>query len=110
MAERVALRVLDVLYPAKVIAKTGDQVTINRGDGGGVEAGQTWNVYALGEEMIDPDTGISLGREEVKIGSEKITDVQPLFSRARVVEDNGIDKLQVLRREKPEKVAADAGR
>jgi len=109
MAERVALRVLDVLYPAKVIAKTGDQVTINRGDGGGVEAGQTWNVYALGEEMIDPDTGISLGQEEVKIGTVKITDVQPLFSRARVVEDNGIDKLQVLRRAKPEKVAADSG-
>jgi hypothetical protein len=102
MAERVALRVLDVLYPAKVLAKTGSQVTINRGDGGGIATDQIWNVYALGEELIDPDTGISLGREEVKVGMVKITDVQPLFSRGQVLEDNGIDKLQVLRLAPPD--------
>ncbi|MCC6683390.1 MAG: hypothetical protein IT445_21040 [Phycisphaeraceae bacterium] len=97
MADRVANRVLDVLYPAKIIAKTGQQVTINRGDGTDIAAGQTWAVYALGEEMLDPDTGISLGREEVQVGKVKITDVQPLFSRGQVLEDLGVDKGQVLR-------------
>jgi curli biogenesis system outer membrane secretion channel CsgG len=97
MADRVANRVVDVIYPAKIIAKTGKQVTINRGDGTGIAVGQTWNVYALGQAMIDPDTGISLGAEEVKVGSVKVTDVQPLFSRGEILEDLGVDKLQVLR-------------
>ncbi len=97
MADRVANRVLDVIYPAKIIAKTGQQVTINRGDGTDIAAGQTWAIYALGEEMVDPDTGISLGREEVQVGKVKITDVQPLFSRGQVLEDLGVDKGQVLR-------------
>jgi len=97
MADRVSNRVLDVLFPAKVIAKTGGQVIINRGDGTDIEVGQIWNVYALGEEMIDPDTGISLGAEEVKVGEVEVTKVEPLFSRAKVLEDAGIDKLQVLR-------------
>lgn len=97
MADRVSNRVLDVLFPAKVLAKTDSQVMINRGDGTDIVAGQTWAVYALGPEMIDPDTGISLGREEVKVGTVKVTDVQPLFARAEVLEDTGIDKGQVLR-------------
>lgn len=97
MADRVANRVLDVLFPAKVIAKTGPQVTINRGDGTDISIGQVWGVYALGEEMIDPDTGISLGQEEVQVGKVTITDVQPLFSRGQVTEDMGVDKGHVLR-------------
>lgn len=44
-------RIVDVLYPAKVVAKLGTQVTINRGEGAGVAVGQTWTVFALGQEI-----------------------------------------------------------
>lgn len=97
MADKIANRVVDVLYPAKVVAKTDRIVTINRGDGTGVATGQVWEVYALGEEMIDPDTQASLGREEVCVGAVKITSVQPMFSKAEVMDDKGVDKGHILR-------------
>lgn len=97
MAGKIANRVVDVLYPARIIARTGPQVTINRGDGSGVETGQQWKVYALGEALVDPDTGDVLGQEEVEVGSVKISQVLPKFCKATVVEDFGIDKGHVVR-------------
>ena len=97
MADRVANRIIDVLYPARVIAKTGKQVTINRGDGLNIAEGQVWGVFALGEELIDPATGESLGQEEVEVGSVRIVGVTPKFSRGMTMEDNGIERGQVLR-------------
>lgn len=97
LSDRVTNRVVDVIYPAKIIARTDKQVTINRGDGTGIERGQVWDVYALGEELIDPDTGEKLGSEEVKVGTVRVTDVTPKFSRAEVVEDTGVDTGAVVR-------------
>lgn len=97
LAEKIAQRTASVIYPAKVLAKTGQIVTLNRGDGTGIEAGQIWEVFAVGEEMIDPDTGISLGSEEISIGSVRVRRVNPKFSQAVIIEDFGIDRGAVLR-------------
>ena len=99
MAEKIALRVMDIIYPAKVIAKTGKTVTINRGDGGGIEKGQVWQIYAVGEALVDPDTGEILGQEEVHVGSARITSVLPKFSKGEVIEDLGVDAGAVMRLE-----------
>ena len=99
MADKIANRVVDVLFPAKIIAKRDTEVTINRGDGGGVAVGDTLNVFALGDELIDPDTKESLGREETKVGKVKITEVDPKFSKAQVVgEDTGIATGAIVRK------------
>jgi len=97
MSQRITDRVIDVIYPAKIIARTDKTVTINRGDGTSVAPGQLWEAFALGEELKDPDTGASLGREEVKVGSIRITSIQPLVSKGEVVEDKGVDKGQIIR-------------
>jgi hypothetical protein len=99
MSEKVAQRVADVAYPARILAKTGKIVTINRGDGTGIAAGQLWEVFALGEELIDPDTGASLGREEVSVGKVRIQRVTPRTAQAEISgEDLGIDRGAVVRR------------
>ncbi|MEI7533636.1 MAG: CsgG/HfaB family protein [Verrucomicrobiae bacterium] len=98
MAEKIANHVVDVIFPAKVLIKRDNVVTINRGEGGGVAEGDTFNVFALGEEMIDPDTKESLGHEEVKVGKVKISQVNPKTSIATILEDTGIDKGAVLRK------------
>ncbi len=100
MAEKIATHIADVIFPAKVLVKRDDTVTINRGEGGGVKEGDVFNVFALGEEMIDPDTKESLGREEVKVGKVKISQVNPKTSVASVLEDTGITQGAVLRRAK----------
>jgi len=97
-AEKIASHVADVIFPAKILIKRDTQVTINRGEGGGVAVGDTFNVFALGEELIDPDTKESLGREEVKEGRVKITQVNPKTSTAQILEDTGIDKGAILRK------------
>jgi len=98
MSGKIANRVADVIFPPKVLSKRGKQITINRGDGTDIVAGQIWNVFALGEELIDPDTGESLGREEILIGKVKIIGVLPKTSTAEIIEDLGIDKEAVLRK------------
>ena len=97
-ADWAATQVADVIFPVKVIAKTDKTVTVNRGEGSGVAADQVWRVFAVGKEMIDPDTKEILGREEVEIGKVRITDVLPKFSRATVLEDRGIAEGAVLRK------------
>jgi len=79
-ATRVATRVANVIFPVRVLIKRDKQITLNRGEGGGVEVGQVWTVFALGEELIDPDTKESLGREEVAVGKARITNLAPKTS------------------------------
>ena len=48
--------------------------------------------------MIDPDTKESLGRQEAKVGQVKITEVDPKFSKATILQDTGIDMGAILRK------------
>jgi hypothetical protein len=99
LSEKIAQRVADVAFPARILAKTGKIVTINRGDGTGIAAGQLWEVFALGEELTDPDTGASLGREEVKVGQVRIQRVTARTAQGEVSgEDLGIDRGAIVRR------------
>lgn len=98
VSERVAQRLVDARFPAKVMAKSPDGVvTFNRGDGSGVQVGQEWGVYAVGEELVDPDTGETLGAEEVLIGRAIVTDVEAKFAKARLLKDQGVARGAVLR-------------
>jgi hypothetical protein len=98
MAEKAALRVTDVLLPAKVLAVRDGSVTLNRGDGTGVTVGQTWRVLAQGETLVDPDTGENLGAEEVPVGAIRITAVNPKMSVGEICGENrGVAKGCVLR-------------
>jgi curli biogenesis system outer membrane secretion channel CsgG len=98
LAQKIANHFADVIFPAKVLVRRDKEVTINRGEGGGVAVGDTLNAFALGQELIDPDTKESLGREEVKVGTVKITQVNPKTSTAEILDDTGIDKGAILRK------------
>lgn len=106
MAEKIAVRIADVIFPVKVLAKRDKQITINRGDGSGVEVDQIWHVFAVGQDIIDPDTKEVLGKEEVLIGKAKIISVQPKFSTAELLEDNGVEKGAILRLPPAKKTSA----
>jgi len=97
-ADKIANRVADVIFPARVLTKREKQIMINRGDGTGVALGQVWNVFAVGEELLDPDTKESLGREEVLVGKARVVSIQPKTATAELFEDNGVAVGAVLRR------------
>ena len=88
LASAVSQRVIDTLFPAKVIAVTGGYVTLNRGPGTAIGSGEVWEVFSAGQEMRDPDTGESLGHEEMKVGEIVIIDVLPKFSKGEIFGDN----------------------
>ncbi|MCK5032420.1 MAG: hypothetical protein KAS18_02275 [Calditrichia bacterium] len=63
-------------WEGKIIKATGGTVYMKPGSKGGVQPGMKFSVYRPGEELIDPDTGLSLGSEESKIGEiEYLSDV-----------------------------------
>jgi hypothetical protein len=95
-AKAMANRIADVIYPAKIISKLDKMVTINRGDGTDIEVGQIWNVWALGAELKDPDTGEVLGRERLPVGKVRITQVEPKISMADIIDDTGISTGAIL--------------
>lgn len=97
LAADIMNKVINVIYPARVIAVLGDQVTINRGAGTGIAVGQSWGVYAQGEVLIDPDTGENLGSNEAQVGLVTIKRVEAKLSFAEAVENNGIEKLAIVR-------------
>jgi len=98
MAQKLCDRVVDVVYPAKILQRTGQLVTINRGDGTGIAEGQKWDVFAPGKTLIDPDTGENLGSEEIPVGVIEIVRVLPKFAQGRVLDDYGIDTGHIVRR------------
>lgn len=65
----------------KVIQVKGDKIYINLSQDV-VSVGEKLNVLSLGEELIDPDTGISLGSEDEELGSIVIDSVKEKFSIA----------------------------
>lgn len=69
-------------YPAKVMVLQDysnggyKQVVINRGSEHGVLEGMMFLIYALGDEMFDPETGEPLGQLEIVRGKGYATHVQ----------------------------------
>ncbi len=96
MAAKIAMRAADAVSPARIIGKRDATVTINRNDQSGIKVGQVWEVFAIGDELVDPDTG-EKSLEEVYVGKVKITRVTPQNSQGQTLEDTGIQRGAIVR-------------
>jgi len=72
-------------------------VMIKPGAEGGVKVGDVFNVFSQGEEIIDPDTGLSLGSEEKQIGTIEVTEAKDKFATAKVVSGSGFKMGDMVR-------------
>lgn len=66
-----------------VVKVEGGRVWLNMGQGA-VAIGDNLEVLAKGEELIDPETGISLGSEDTVAGRARVNDVREKFSIAQL--------------------------
>ena len=64
----------------KIIKVDGDRAWINLGASSGIKVGDKFNVIAVGEALVDPDTGKTLGADERQTGNGAVVDVQPEFA------------------------------
>lgn len=90
----------NIPWQAKVILEKDGVVFINSGEADGLNVGDTFAVYSKGEDLVDPDTGISLGSVDSKIGEIKITDASignGKASKCSIVNGSGFVKGNIVR-------------
>jgi curli biogenesis system outer membrane secretion channel CsgG len=64
----------------RIIKVDADKAWINLGASAGLKVGDAFNIIAVGEELIDPDTGAKLGADEKETGSGTVTEVQEKYA------------------------------
>lgn len=86
-------------WEGKVILIQGTTLYIKPGSDAGVQVGDSFFVYATGQELIDPDTGLSLGSVEQKIGSIEVTGIVSggKAATARILAGSGFKKGDLVR-------------
>lgn len=71
-----------------IVKADPNQIFLNIG-GDAVKVGDRFNVTRMGEELIDPDTGLSLGGSMTSLGEIEVSQVQEKFSIAKPVTVSG---------------------
>ncbi len=85
-------------WSGKILKVNADKtVMLKPGAEGGVKAGDVFNVFSQGEEIIDPDTGLSLGSEEKQIGTIEVVDAKDKYATAKVVSGSGFQMGDLVR-------------
>lgn len=78
-AVELVTAMVDTIYPIRVVSSSGGRLTINRG-GDNIREGDLFDVYQLGMELKDPQSGESLGKDEHHVAIAEVVDVKPKFS------------------------------
>jgi len=77
------------IFPVSVVSLNGDQVVLSQG-GDSLQVGQRWEAVLLGDELKDPQTGLSLGRAETPVGAIRIDRVSTQTSYGTVEGNSNI--------------------
>jgi curli biogenesis system outer membrane secretion channel CsgG len=97
LVDQVSAEVANIPWSAKIIKADAANVYVNGGVNTNLQPGMKFLVYRAGEELIDPDTGESLGKEETLSGEIMITQVLEKVSKAVPVSGSGFSKGDVVR-------------
>jgi curli biogenesis system outer membrane secretion channel CsgG len=92
----------NMTWQAKVVMEKSGAVFINAGANCGIQTGDTFAVFRQGEELKDPDTGLSLGSIESKIGEIKVGNAQIGEGKAAqctIVTGSGFQRGDLVRME-----------
>lgn len=82
---RIVSAILQSTFPLSVVQRNGHSVVINQG-GEAVTPGATYQAVTMGGEVIDPQSGQSLGPTETPCCTVKIDRVTPNLSYGHIVE------------------------
>jgi hypothetical protein len=92
-AAQIADMAGDYLYPIRIAAvKEGGMLILNQGQKRLAE-GDVLEIHQAGVDVIDPETGKSLGKEVAMILTAKVTKVLPKFSYAALAQGVTSDSL-----------------
>ena len=98
IGRKVSEFVIDAAYPVLVVSTDSEEIVLNQG-GERIKVGQAYEVFAVGDMVVDLQTGENLGRAERSIGRAVVTRVTPKMSYAKIEQAKGeISSGMVLRR------------
>ena len=90
-------------WSGRIIKVNGDgTVVMKPGSEGSVKTGMAFDVFQTGEEMKDPDTGVSLGSEETKVAHIVVQSdmLNGKAAKAKIVSGTGIKAGDIIREPK----------
>ena len=97
LVKELSVEMTKIPWTAKVVKVKGSTVYMNVGVNSNIQPGTKFLVYSAGEELIDPDTGESLGTEETLAGEVMATQVLKKITKATVVSGTGFSRGDVIR-------------
>ncbi|RDE24553.1 hypothetical protein DV711_02900 [Motiliproteus coralliicola] len=74
-----------VPWQGQVVSTRGQHIFINAGLDTGIKVGDVMQVSAVAEELVDPESGVTLGKIENAVGQIKVTAVQDKFAIASAI-------------------------
>lgn len=99
VASKAISAVVEQIYPLRIIAVDNDSYIINTG-GKTMKKGTYYDVYQLGQKLIDPYTGESLGSTETKVGLIQVTRINPKMTYAKRINGENIGAGMIIRQSK----------
>ncbi|MCD6310123.1 MAG: hypothetical protein J7M18_05375 [Candidatus Eremiobacteraeota bacterium] len=87
IVEIISKKTGDIPWQARIVKRDGEKIYMNIGKNGNIRPDEVFTVYSRGEELIDPETGLSLGAEEKQIGRIRITDVKEKYSIGKIIDE-----------------------
>ena len=88
-SKAAVIDVINAIYPMAIVSVSDGTVVIGAG-GDQIKVGDKFRVISLGQELKDPYTNESLGRQEMAIGEIEITDVESKMSQAKINSGNDL--------------------
>ncbi|MEH6650876.1 MAG: CsgG/HfaB family protein [Motiliproteus sp.] len=86
-----------VPWQGQVVSTRGQHIFINAGQDTGIKVGDVMQVSAVAEELIDPESGIALGKIENAVGQIKVTSVKDKFAIASAIGSFRTQRGDVIR-------------
>lgn len=99
LVEKITDTLANVPWTGRVVKADPGKIYLNAGQEVGIVAGMEFSVYRMGEELVDPVTGLSLGAEEELIGKISASDIKEKYSICTVVSGSGFDAGDMVRYE-----------
>lgn len=76
----ILTRTREIDWTGQVVEVQGPTLFVNAGATAGIKVGDTLTVYTVARELIDPATGLSLGRIEQKLGQVRVDQVDERYA------------------------------
>jgi hypothetical protein len=83
-------------WRGRIVKVDGDKVYINAGSELGIQAGDVFEVWHEGEALVDPETGLELGRESEKVGTIQVITVAEKYAIAQAVEGETFERGDLI--------------